>query len=76
MLDYRIQGFTTAALSDETKKMERQKVTVYFKHLTLLQFRVAKFRTKRSFYRSMERGILLQRAVHSPDFMSEFRLLS
>lgn len=72
MLDYPIQGFNTAALSDETKKRGKQKVTVYFRHLTLLQFRVAKFRTKRSFYRSMERGVLLQ----SPDFMSEFRLLS
>lgn len=52
------------------------KVTVYFKHLTLLLFRVAKFRTKRCFYTSMEKGILLQQAVHSPDFMFEFRLLS
>lgn len=34
------------------------KVAVHFKHLTLLLFRVAKFRTKRSFYTSM-------RKVHS-----------
>lgn len=53
----------------------RDKVTLYFKHLILHLCRAAKFRTKRSFDTSMERGIL-QQGAHSPDFMFEFRLLS
>lgn len=70
-------GLSNSELWHSQMRLRRwgDKATMYSKHLILLLFRAAKFRTKRSFNTSMERDIFQQDA-HSADMIFEFRLLS